>query len=92
MGYMMMITKHAKRRAAQRSIPERVIEWIYIYGDSYASRGCMGYRLDRHSLALAADDLPASDIERLRRYFGTYIIASGEKIITAAYAKSRRFQ
>ena len=87
----MQLTHHAQQRAAQRSIPEAVIEAIYSYGESYCARGCMGYRLDRHSIALAADDLPASDIERLRRYVGTYIIANGEKVVTAAFAKSRRF-
>ncbi len=87
----MQLSNHAKNRAAQRSIPSQVIEAIYCYGESYASRGCMGYRLNRRSIALAADDLSAPDIERLRRFVGTYIIANGEMIVTAAHAKTRRF-
>ncbi len=39
----MQLSNHAKNRAAQRSIPSQVIEAIYCYGESYASRGCMGF-------------------------------------------------
>lgn len=87
----MQLTHHAKYRAAQRSIPISVIEAIFDFGTDYASRGLTGLRLDRCALELAADALPATEVQRLRRYCGAYIIASGDHIVTVAHASSRRF-
>lgn len=78
-------------RAAQRSIPVAVIEAIFDFGTDYASRGLIGLRLDRHALALAADEMLPREVERLRRYFGAYIIASGDCVVTVANANRRRF-
>jgi hypothetical protein len=87
----MQLTHHARQRAAQRSVPLEVIEAVYAYGECYSSQGCTGLRLSRKAIALAADDLPPSKIERLRRFHGTYVIASGAMIVTVAHAKQRRF-
>lgn len=88
---IMELTQHAKQRASNRSVPLWVIEAIYAYGEAYSSRGCTCLRLTREALRFAEDDLPPSKIERLRRYFRTYVIAAGETIVTVAHAKSRHF-
>jgi hypothetical protein len=90
-GMIMQLTQHARQRAAQRLVPVAVIQAIYAYGESYSSRGCTGLRLSREALTLAADDLPPSEIERLRRFHGTYLITSGAKVLTVAHAQFRRF-
>jgi hypothetical protein len=87
----MELTKHASRRAAQRSVPEGVIAAIYVYGASYSTRGCTGLRLDRTSIELAANDLSPQELERLRRFHDVYLVTSGSKVVTVARATSRRF-
>jgi len=87
----MELTKHAIQRAAQRSIPDAVVEAIYAFGASYSARGCTGLRLDRVAIELAADELAASEIQRLRRFHGAFIITSGAKVVTVARATRRRF-
>lgn len=87
----MHLTRHAKHRAAQRSIPMNVIEAIFDFGTDYASRGLIGLRLDQYALELAADALPPTEVQRLRRYCGAYVIASGDRIVTVAHANRRRF-
>ena len=86
----MQLTHHAKYRAAQRSIPVDVIEAIFDFGTDYASRGLTGLRLDRYALELAAETLPPPEIQRLRRYFGAYVIASGDRVVTVAHASHSR--
>lgn len=87
----MQLTNHAKHRALQRSIPIAVIEAIFDFGTDYASRGLTGLRLDRYALELAADALPPTEVQRLRRYCGAYVIASADRVITVAHANRRRF-
>lgn len=87
----MQLTHHAKHRAAQRCIPIAVIEAIFDFGTDYASRGFTGLRLDRYALELAADSLAPIEVQRLRRYFGAYVIASGDRVVTVAHSKRRNF-
>ena len=87
----MELTKHAKQRAAQRSVPETVVADIYAYGASYSSHGCTALRLDRTSIELAADDLSPQELAGLRRFHGVYLVTSGAKVVTVAYAAARRF-
>lgn len=87
----MELTKHARQRAAQRSVPEPVVAAIYAYGASYSTRGCTGLRLDRTAIELAADELPPKELARLRRFHGVYLVASGAAVVTVVRATARRF-
>lgn len=87
----MELSKHARQRAAQRSVPEAVIAAIYAYGVSYSTRGCTGLRLDRTSIELAADELSPQELARLRRFHGVYLVTSGATVVTVAHATARRF-
>ena len=87
----MQLTRHARHRTAQRSIPIAVIEAIFDFGTDYASRGLTALRLDRYALDLAADALSSTEVQRLRRYCGAYVIAAGDCVVTVAYANRRRF-
>jgi hypothetical protein len=87
----MRLSQHAMHRAIQRSIPVSVIEAIFDFGTDYASRGGTGLRLDRLALVLASDALPSAEVDRLRRYVGVYLIASGDCVVTVARATRRRF-
>lgn len=87
----MELTKHARQRAAQRSVPETVIAAIYAYGASYNARGCTGLKLDRVSIELAADELSPRELARLRRFHGVYLITSGATVVTVARETARRF-
>lgn len=82
----MFLSQHATRRAIQRSIPAAVIEAIFNFGTDYPARGLIGLRLDRYALDLAADVLTATEVNRLRRYTGVYLIAAGDRVVTVARA------
>lgn len=86
----MQLTYHASQRSSQRHIPAAVVAAIYDFGTDYASRGATGLRLDRRAIDLAADELEPYQIERLRRFSGTYIIADGAHVITVAHAIRRK--
>jgi hypothetical protein len=85
----MHLSQHATHRAIQRSIPVSVIEAIFDFGTDYPSRGLIGLRLDRQALDLAADVLTATEVGRLRRYAGAYLIAAGDRVVTVARATRR---
>ncbi len=85
----MELTAHAQQRASQRAVPLSVVQAICSYGLAYASRGATGLRLDRRSLDLAADELAPRDVERLRRFTRTFLIADGARVITVVRASRR---
>jgi hypothetical protein len=87
----MQLTRHAKIRAAQRTVPLSVVHAVYDYGVAYASRGVTGLRLDRRALDLATDDLSPREVERLRRFASTILIADGAHVITVIRAPRSRF-
>jgi hypothetical protein len=86
----MHLSQHATHRANQRSIPVAVIEAIFDFGTDYLSKGLIGFRLDRRAIDLAAGVLPATEVDRLRRYKGVYLIAAGDCVVTVARATRRR--
>lgn len=88
----MRMTRHAEKRAAQRSIPAAVVQSIYDYGAPYASRGATALRLDRKAFDLAEDDMPLRDVQRLRRFSTVYLVSNGEKVITVARSSRRHLQ
>lgn len=86
----MNLTRHACQRSSQRSVPQRVVFAIYKYGTCRNSQGASSVTLDRYSLTLAKDDLPAVEHSDLARYMGVYlIIGDGERVVTVARSSRR---
>lgn len=81
------LTHHAANRAAQRSIPVEVIDLILTYGDSLdAGDGARKFALSGQGLREARRDQAIEARTRLDHFRRAYVVATGEKIITAAFA------
>ncbi|MCG6557686.1 hypothetical protein MB818_05715 [Ruegeria sp. 1NDH52C] len=86
------LTRHAANRAAQRSIPIDVIDLILAYGDSRdAGDGARKYALSRRGLREVRKDRATKSPSKLDHFRRAYVIASDEKIITAAFASKPIF-
>ena len=86
------ITRHAANRAAQRSIPVEVIDLILTYGDSRdAGDGTRKYALSSRGLREARHDRATEAGAKLNYFRRAYVVATDEKIITAAFASKPTF-
>jgi hypothetical protein len=85
-------SKHAKRRAQQRGIPDQVVELILTYGDREpAGRGaticCIHSQLTRSELIREA---AIEGLKGIDRYLGTYlVIAQDNTIVTVGHRFNR---
>jgi hypothetical protein len=88
----MHLTQHASARATQRSVPNKIVEAIFMFGDERpAPGGAMRITLDRASIALAADGSPQKH-SQLERYRNTYLmVGSDGRVITVARQRRRFF-
>ncbi|PWE30279.1 hypothetical protein C4N9_06200 [Pararhodobacter marinus] len=87
----MRLTRHADRRRIQRSLPIEVVSTIHAYGTERHAKGALSLTLDGRAIALAAEHDRRLSAE-LERYRGAYIIvASGDRVVTAA-RRTRRFR
>lgn len=87
------LTSHAANRAAQRSIPVEMIDLILTYGDSRdAGDGTRKYALSRRGLREARQDRATEAGTKLNHFRRAYVVATDEKIITAAFASKPIFQ
>ena len=87
-----ILTQHAADRAAQRSIPVEVIDLILTYGESReAGDGARKYALSRRGLREVRKDRATEARTRLDHFRRAYVVATDEKIITAAFASKPIF-
>lgn len=82
-------TKHARERSSTRLIPQMIIEIIMEFGKSYDSgNGTRKYVLDkvamRHLRKLAGRSI--ADAISPYRNRNVYVVATGSRIVTAAFA------
>lgn len=86
------LTRHAADRAAQRSIPVEMIDLILTYGDSRdTGDGTRKYALSRRGLRAARQDRATEAGTKLNHFRRAYVVATDEKIVTAAFASKPIF-
>ena len=87
-------TRHAKERSSTRNIPEMVAEIIVEYGESRdAGDGALKYVLTKKSMSELRRRAGASIVNAIAFYRdrNAYVVASGGRIVTVAYASSPLF-
>jgi hypothetical protein len=84
-----VFSRHAKERAAQRTIPPMVAEIIIEYGDSRdAGDGALKYTLTKRSMRELRQRAGREITKALDSYRSqnAYVVANRGRIITLAYA------
>ena len=67
----MVLTKHARARKCQRSLPSYVLSVAYEFGACRSVRGAArSYTLDRAAIDLAREAYPRRIVSTLSRYLG----------------------
>lgn len=87
-------TRHARERSAWRSIPEFVTAVILAYGNSLeAGDGTRKYFLAKESMRQLRQDEGRSFTNTINSYRrrNTYVVATGGRIVTVAYASKPLF-
>ncbi|MGH7090567.1 MAG: hypothetical protein ACREFQ_16860 [Stellaceae bacterium] len=80
-------TRHAWQRMQQRSIPSGVVDLILEYGhEAEAGEGASRFALDKDSLRAIRRSFGTQFADALNRYRSAYVVANGERVITAAFA------
>jgi len=79
------LTKHAKRRAAQRCISPNDLDLILLYGTEIPDRKGEAYLLRKKDVDTAIRSLKGR-IQRLEKLTGCAAVLSGEDVITTYHA------
>jgi hypothetical protein len=85
-----MLTRHASKRAQQRSLPPLIEEWLFRYGEAQHQGGGTeilyfskrSYKRLRHHVGL-------QPIRKLQQYLDAYLIVSDGRIVTMGHRHKR---
>jgi len=84
------LTNHAMERSQQRCIPPLIIHWLCQYGKRKRSiNGTTVCYFDRKSLRLIASDVGHIIVRRLASLLNSYLVMSGNKILTVGHRYKR---
>ena len=86
------LSRHARERAQQRSIPTGVISLILEYGTARnAGEGAVSYSFTKKNLRAMKRLLGRSVTDALCSYRDAYVVVADGLVITAAIAKQRTY-
>lgn len=87
------LTRHARTRAQQRSIPLTVVDLLQDFGgESYCGKGAIRYIFDRGAKARLRLQLGQDQLRQIEPWLNVYaVVGDAGRIITVAHSK-RRFR
>ena len=84
-------SRHGRVRLQQRSIPPGIVDLIVQYGEeSRAGEGASTYFLSKHSCRKIKKWFGAAVADAISPYRRVYVVASGDTVITTAFARRPR--
>jgi len=88
---MARLTKHAQKRAKQRSIQPAVIEWLYDYGTpSFAGDGAERFIFDKSARRRLRSNLGSGIYRQVEPFLDAYVIRSSDgAVITCGWLTHR---
>ena len=86
----MYLSKHAKIRMQQRSIPPLIIDWLIDHGaTSYDKHGAKRRFFDKRSRKRLMQAVGKTVVTQLSKELSAYIVVSDESVVTAGYRTKR---
>jgi hypothetical protein len=73
----------------QRCIPPLIVEWLHQYGSVVHTHGAKKLYFDKNARKRLARDAGEQVVRRLNRLLDTYLVVSGDTVITAAHRFER---
>jgi len=90
---MIKLSRHAEKRAKQRSVQPKVIEWLYDYGtSSFAGDGAERLIFDKSAKRRLRNDLGSSIYRQVEQFLDAYVIRSANGDIITCGWLTRRVQ
>jgi hypothetical protein len=86
------VSHHAQQRMQQQNIPAGIVDLIMEFGHSRnAGDGARKHTLTKESFRAIRRSYGREVADAMNRYRRAYIVAAGDKIITAAFANQPLF-
>jgi hypothetical protein len=85
-----MLTRHASKRAQQRSLPPIILEWLFRYGEAqHQDGGSEILYFSKRSKRQLRHDVGERPLQKLNQYLDAYLITTSGQILTMGHRYKR---